>query len=311
MLICHLLQKLCQEIDVLVESNSNQPRVPLTKQIELTVWTLANHDVYRQIGNLSDMSRGNAHYCIHQILKVIAKRMKDSYIKWPSDDTYCRIASEFQSQYGFPGVIGCIDGMHVAVKVPRADRDSYINRKGFPSINVLAVCDHKMTFTYVYSDRAGSVHDARVLRVSSLGQKLTNGELLSNSNYHLLGDSAYPLIENLLVPYRDNGHLTPVQSKYNAVHSSTRCMIERSFGRLKGKFRRLKSIDATNLKNALLIIDSAFVLHNFILQYEDSDDDDYSDGESAVENVADVGSGRSSRSRKDAQHKRDHIASTL
>jgi DDE superfamily endonuclease len=49
--------------------------------------------------------------------------------------------------HGFPGVVGCIDGTHIPVKAPRNDRDSYINRKGFPSINVLAVCDEKTRFT--------------------------------------------------------------------------------------------------------------------------------------------------------------------
>jgi len=42
-------------------------------------------------------------------------------------------------------------------------------------VNVLAVCDNKMHFTYVYADRAGSIHDARVLRVSSLGDMLETG----------------------------------------------------------------------------------------------------------------------------------------
>jgi len=82
---------------------------------------------------------------------------------------------KLRKKYGFPGVCGCIDGTHILAKPPSWDRDSYINRKDFPSVNVLAVCDNKMHFTYVYADRAGSVHDARVLRVSSLGGMLETG----------------------------------------------------------------------------------------------------------------------------------------
>ena len=51
-----------------------------------------------------------------------------------------------------------------------------------------------------------------------------------------------PLLPNLLVPYQDNGHLTATRRWFNTVHSSNCCVIERAFGRLKGKFRRLKAL---------------------------------------------------------------------
>jgi len=80
--------------------------------------------------------------------------------------------------------------------------------EGFASVNVLSVCDNKIHFKYVYAARAGSVHDAHVLRVSSLGNMLEASAWPSSgeNNLHLLGDSAYPLLPNLLVPYRDNGY---------------------------------------------------------------------------------------------------------
>jgi len=55
---------------------------------------------------------------------------------------------------------------------------------------------------------------------------------------HLIGDSAYPLLRNLMTPIRDNGHLTRSQNVYNIKLSSIRSIIERSFGLLKSKFRR-------------------------------------------------------------------------
>lgn len=232
---------------------------------------------YRSVGNLFGMSKGMAHYCINEVLRAITTHMKPIYIKWPKNEDVIRIANAIESSSGFPNVIGFIDGTHVPIKAPSADRDSFINRKGYASINVLAVCDNVMRFIYVYADRAGSVHDARVLRVSSLGHELENGTIFGGSKYHLLGDSAYPLLPNLMVPFRDNGHLTPAQVRFNAVHSSARCTVERAFGRLKGKFRRLCRLETTKLSYVVPIIESAFTLHNFILQHEaddaDSDDD--------------------------------------
>ena len=39
---------------------------------------------------------------------------------------------------GFPSAIGCIHGTHVRIKAP-----DLINRKGFHSVNVQAICNHE------------------------------------------------------------------------------------------------------------------------------------------------------------------------
>lgn len=59
---------------------------------------------------------------------------------------------------------------------------------------------------------------------------------------HLVGDQAYKLHENLLVPYRNNGHLTEHQQNYNFCHASARIIIERAFGLLKCRFRSLLTV---------------------------------------------------------------------
>jgi len=122
--------------------------------------------------------------------------MYSDVVAWPSPVECRSIADEFQSRYGFLEVVGCIDGSHIPVKAPAVDRDSYINRKGFASVNLLAVCDNRMRFIYTFSDCAGSTHDARVMHMSALGDSLSSGQLLADENYHLLGDSAYPLCQS-------------------------------------------------------------------------------------------------------------------
>lgn len=67
-----------------------------------------------------------------------------------------------------------------------------------------------------------------------------NQELLFPDKTFLLGDSAYPSLPWLVPPFRDNGHLTPQEVEFNYIHSSTRMTIERAFGQLKGRFRRIK-----------------------------------------------------------------------
>jgi len=57
------------------------------------------------------------------------------------------------------------------------------------------------------------MHDARIYRKSSLSTILAGDA--DDEQFHILGNSAYPLETKLLVPYQDNDHLSPVQKKFN------------------------------------------------------------------------------------------------
>ncbi|CAN7980971.1 unnamed protein product, partial [Ixodes pacificus] len=86
---------------------------------------------------------------------------------------------------------------------------------------------------------------------------------------HLLGDGAYPLRRSLLVPYRNNGRLTEQHRKYNTKHATTRVAIERAFGILKGRFRRLKYIEARRPERIVTTIVAACVMHNACMEWRD------------------------------------------
>ena len=130
----------------------------------MAVWFLSNQGVFCSVGNLFGMqNKGTAHYCIMQVCTAITEKLQSMYFRWLQQLEYVAIASGFEEGYGFPNVIGCIYGTQIAVKAPKHDRDSYINKKGYPSINVMAVCDHHMRFIQVFADRVSSVHDACVL----------------------------------------------------------------------------------------------------------------------------------------------------
>ena len=125
----------------------------------------------------------------------------------------------------------------------------------------------------------------------------------------LLGDAAYPLLNKLLTPFKDNGRLTREQTYYNYCHSATRMCIERAFGLLKGRFRRLKMIDVESVERATKLIAAACILHNISLLSEESVANEVFIREGDEEEVNDfvsiqfVSSG--------AKHKRDSIMNGL
>lgn len=86
---------------------------------------------------------------------------------------------------------------------------------------------------------------------------------------YLLGDSAYPSLNWLVPPFKDNGRLTTIQKKFNTLHSSHRMVIEHGFGVLKGRWRRLYHFQNVNINFITKATISAVVLHNICIDSND------------------------------------------
>lgn len=127
------------------------------------------------------------------------------------------------------------------------------------------MCNHIAHFTHCFVGYPGSVHDQRIFRLSELQEWLGNPEKFPD-DCHILGDAAYKLHQNVIVPYRDNGHLTPSQRNFNFCHSSARVTIERAFGLLKTRFRSLRTVLAMNRIDLIpMFIIACCVMHNICL----------------------------------------------
>ena len=65
------------------------------------------------------------------------------YITWPSTDVQMnRIKTGLYDIVHFSGVVGAIDCTHVRIHAPPGDyENTFVNRKGYHSINVQGVCD--------------------------------------------------------------------------------------------------------------------------------------------------------------------------
>lgn len=82
----------------------------------------------------------------------------------------------------------------------------------------------------------------------------------------------------LITPFRDNGHLTAQQRRFNQALSSIQQKIERAISLLKGRRRKLLLLDHLDLELEVYIIVAACVLHNFCLLHDDFDDGYLHDG---------------------------------
>ena len=88
----------------------------------------------------------------------------------------------------------------------------------------------------------------------------------------------------MLSPFRDNGHLTGPQIAYNNKHARTRQPIERAFGLLNGRWRRLKYVEMDDVEDIPSVVSAACVLHNFCLIIDDGTIEDFFDDDDGDDN---------------------------
>lgn len=184
-------------------------------------------------------------------------------ISIPSDLNSSKDA--FYVRHGFVNTFGCIDCTHVEIKAPGRHHfpDEYINRKGWYSINVQAICDVNCHFIDVEARWPGSVHDSRIFKNSDIAKRLLRRDV----NGILLGDSGYSLTPFLLVPYSNAS--TSIQENFNRRHRSTRVLIECSFGQVKQRFSCLQSCLKIKLSRIPKTILACFILHNICNERND------------------------------------------
>ncbi|XP_045106165.1 putative nuclease HARBI1 [Portunus trituberculatus] len=238
------------------------------KKLLASLWLLGNKESFRGVADRFNFNKGFLHGIFFEVCSAL-EAVQVQFLSWPTRPEQNDIAERFLQKTGFPGIVGCIDGSHIPIPGPSHNRAGYINRKGFPSIQLQAVCDDNLLFLDIITGWPGSVNDARVFRNSPLYDILERGSI--DENHHLLGDSAYGLAMYMMVPFRHYGHLSAEQTNYNVRHSSARVAIERAFGLLKSKFRRLQYLEMRLIEKIPSVILSACILHNFILKTEKID----------------------------------------
>ncbi|XP_018307726.1 putative nuclease HARBI1 [Mycetomoellerius zeteki] len=289
-----------------MHSNHNNP-VDLRKKVMFTIWILAKQESYLSAGDRFNLAKSTAHGIVKEITNILVDLLPN-YVRWP-DAGMCEIISMVfkRRSHGIPGVVGIIDGCHIPCKAPIDNPNDFYNRKGFHSIVLQGVCDHKGRFIDIFVGLPGRMHDARVFRQSEIFQRLKHH--LLPPDRHIIGDAAYPLLVNLLTPYRDTGHLTRTQIIYNTNLSTIRSMIERGYSFLKGKFRRLKYLDIADFDFGNKMIAAACVLHNFLIDHNETNYED--DEELLEEEQEEVAVEREVADNNEAIIKRNRIAESL
>ena len=82
----------------------------------------------------------------HECCSIIAEKLLSHFVQIPTGDDLKEITDGFESSWGFPQVVGAIDGSHILITHNQSD---YYNRKGFHCI-ILHLAGSGRLPLYVY-----------------------------------------------------------------------------------------------------------------------------------------------------------------
>ena len=118
-------------------------------QVLVALRFFASGSFLEVIGDTFGLPKSTVSRCITAVSQALVRR-QHMFIVWPDEDRKTVIKQAFFAKNGFPGVIGCIDCTHIRIQAPRVNENDFVNRKGYHSLNVQAICDHKGENTVGY-----------------------------------------------------------------------------------------------------------------------------------------------------------------
>lgn len=235
------------------------------QQLCTTLHWLGQGSQYHATGLSHGIHKTTVGRTIHRVVSAINRRLFQRKVCWPSNIS--GVVEQFYRKANFPSVIGVIDGSLIPIDAPTTNEEAFVDRKGSHSINCMVVCGPNLEFFYVSANWPGSVHDARVLRRSSLFRRMEEENIFPNGV--ILGDSAYPLKVWLMRPL-NNDPTSEGERRYNSRLKSTRQTVERGLGVIKEKFPCLNHL-RVNPYFACQIVKCCATLCNISRENEEND----------------------------------------
>ena len=158
----HVILELHDLIDAELEPTTHRNHaVPAILQIFCTLRYYATGTFQSVIGQCHGLHRSTTGRIIKKVTDAICHHRR-RFISFPRNDNarQVQIKQEFYDIAGMPNCLGAIDRTLMLILAPHIDEHLYVSRKGGHCMNILAICDGKLKFTYVVAKFPGSSHES-------------------------------------------------------------------------------------------------------------------------------------------------------
>ncbi|XP_074800475.1 transcription elongation factor A protein 1 isoform X1 [Natator depressus] len=259
--------ELCDLLSPALKHKNTKMRAALTvhKRVVIALWKLATPDSYRSVGNQFGVGKSTVGAAVIQVANAVTELLLSRVVTLGN----VQVIVDGFAAMGFPNCGGAIDGTYIPILAPDHQGSKYTNQKGYFSMVLQALVDHKGRFTNISVGWPGKVHDARIFRNSGLFQQLQQGTFFPDQKITdadvempivILGDPAYPLLPWLMKPYTSS--LDSSQELFNYRLSKCRMVVECAFGRLKACWHSLLTRLDLSETNIPIVITACCALHN-------------------------------------------------
>ncbi|KAL0860060.1 hypothetical protein ABMA27_010375 [Loxostege sticticalis] len=211
------------------------------------------HGSYQRLSGTNydlGLSQTTVSDCLSEVTEAMnSPDILRKYIKFPTTREQREVVSrKFMDKFGFPGVLGCVDGTHMSIIRPSEFEEAYFNRKQYHSLNAMMF--------------GGASHDSHIWNSSPV-RALMEGLHEEGEAFWLLGKIC--TTSWMMTPIL-NAAPNSAEEHYTRMQIKTRNVIERCFGVLIGRWRCLLAhrtmhyhpVKAGKMANACV------VLHNLI-----------------------------------------------
>ncbi|XP_058038007.1 uncharacterized protein LOC131197673 [Ahaetulla prasina] len=259
---------LCARLSPALQRQKTRMRIPLSveKRVAIAIWKLATSVCYRDVGNQFGVGRSTAGSVVLEVCRAIQRVLMRSTVN--VGNNLVAIVRGFEAR-GFPNCAGVVGTSHMPILCPPHQASEYVNTKGYYSMALQALVDHRGKFTHLSAGWPGKTHEAKIFNKSTLFTKGQEGTLFTPGSVEIngvsvprviIGGLAYPLLPWLMVPYTEG--LDETKEVFNATLSRCQEPLEEAFSRLKGRWRCLTGRNDCAVENLPRLISACCVLHN-------------------------------------------------
>lgn len=250
------------------------------KQVAIAMRRLASGEAQVSVGGAFGVGQSTVSQVTWRFIESMEERARH-HLQWPEPERMEQIKFEFETVFGLPNCCGAVDATHIIMTLPAVESShDWCDQESNYSMFLQVIVDHEMRFLDIVTGWPGSMTMSRLLKCSGFYKLCENGKRLNGPcklsaergeiREFIVGDSAYPLLPWLMIPYTGKGLAAPM-AIFNEKHKDVNLLATRALSQLKGVWRILSKVmwrpDKHKLPSIILV---CCLLHNIIIDSRDA-----------------------------------------
>ncbi|KAL0926442.1 hypothetical protein M5K25_002676 [Dendrobium thyrsiflorum] len=250
------------------------------KQVAIAMRRLASGEAQVSVGGAFGVGQSTVSQVTWRFIESMEERARH-HLQWPEPERMEQIKSKFETIFGLPNCCGAIDATHIIMTLPAVESShDWCDQESNYSMFLQVIVDQEMRFLDIVTGWPGSMTMSRLLKCSGFYKLCESGKRLNGPvklsaekaeiREFIVGDSAYPLLPWLMIPYVGKGLSAPM-AIFNEKHKTVNLLATRALSQLKGVWSILSKVmwrpDKHKLPSIILV---CCLLHNIIIDSRDA-----------------------------------------